>query len=612
MASAWDKTDVTQGVTGAPKTSAWDTTPSIPQQKAPVEDPGIFQSALIGAGHTFDRVGKGMQQLYYGARSMAHQNTISDLISGGNEWDQKQKRLAQSAADDEEAYNNLKQVRPFSTGIGETLPSMILPGGGGATLGTNMARMAVSGALPASLSYGSLQERAQGAMWGGAVGAVAPLVGAGSKTLWAAAEPFRGAGQAAIMGRTLNRVAGDDAAQVISKLRDAKPVVPGSFPTAAQVAENGGIAALERSAAAVNPTDYTTRQLEQAAARKAALSSIAGTPQQMADAISAREAAVSPLYNPAKNANYIVDDGLQNLTKRPMVQDAMAQAKNLAENQGRPFSFNVDPSNPFSGLGIKGNPNTYVTGSGLQDLKMAMDGMLSDPTGGFAGAQGATLKNLRGQVIDWMENANPAFKDARTTYASMSKPINQMQIGQQLSDNLSPALSDFGALGKETGAKYAQALRNAEQTAKSATGFPGATLDDVMNPQQMGLLNGIGTDLARASNAQTLGRGAGSDTIQKLAMQNIASQSGMPSAMGAITKVGGKALDWVYSDANQDLAKKLASALLNPQDAADYMSAAAPTFMSNNPTVSKLLQQGLLRSGFATPAIAASLQDASP
>ena len=34
---------------------------------APEDTPGIGETLLIGAGRTFDRVGKGMQQLYYGA-----------------------------------------------------------------------------------------------------------------------------------------------------------------------------------------------------------------------------------------------------------------------------------------------------------------------------------------------------------------------------------------------------------------------------------------------------------------------------------------------------------------------------------------------------------------
>ena len=529
MASSWDQTQVAPGAQAAPAAgSAWDTTPAVAPAQVPFDDPGILKSILIGAGRTFDQIGKGTKQAYYG-------------VTGNT---QAQQQLAKEVASDDAAYAPLQQARPFSTGTGEALPAIIGGGTGGATLGATMLRQAVASAAPSLLSYGSASDRLKGAGWNAAGAAAVPLLGVAGKTAYAAAEPFWQGGQDAIIGRTLNRVAGSDAATAAANMASATPAIPGSLPTAAQVANNGGIAALERSAAAVNPAAYTTRAMEQAAARKAALSSIAGTPQQMADALTARDAAAAPFYGPAKNANYVIDPTLDNLLQRPMVNDAMGQAQALAENQGRSFAFKVNPSNPYSGLGINGNPNTYVSGHGLQDLKMAMDGMLSDPTNGFAGANGATLRNLRGQVVDWMEGANPAFRDARTTYANMSLPINQMQIGQALSEKLAPALSDFGALGSETGARYAAALRDAEQTARTATGFPAATLDSVMTPQQMSLINGVGTDLARKATAQNLGRGAGSDTVQKLAMQNIAAQSGMPSTMGALTSGLSKPLGW--------------------------------------------------------------------
>ncbi|MFW1886668.1 hypothetical protein ACG9X8_20450, partial [Acinetobacter nosocomialis] len=65
---------------------------------------------------------------------------------------------------------------------------------------------------------------------------------------------------------------------------------------------------------------------------------------------------------------------------------------------------------------------------------MAMDAMLKDPSSGVAGKEIEQVKNLRGAIVNWMEGANPVFKDARTTYAAMSQPINQMQVGRELLD----------------------------------------------------------------------------------------------------------------------------------------------------------------------------------
>jgi hypothetical protein len=158
--------------------------------------------------------------------------------------------------------------------------------------------------------------------------------------------------------------------------------------------------------------------------------------------------------------------------------------------------------------------------------------MLADPPRASPAPAGDAVKGLRGQLLNWMESRNPAFKQARTTYADMSKPIGQMDVGQELLKRLEPALNDFGGLARETGNKYATALRDADQTAVKATKFKGAGMRDLMTPDQMGSLEGVASDLARKANAQDLGRGAGSDTFQKLAMSNIAERSGAPRVVG--------------------------------------------------------------------------------
>ncbi len=555
------------------------------QPKAPVDDPGFLGTTLIGAGRTFDRVGKGMQQLYHGAL--------------GNE--KQLAALKQSAAEDDAAYKPLQELRPFATGIGESLPSMAIPFGASTTLLGNAGRMALAGGVPAALEYGSAGERAQRGVIGAATGAVIPVLGAVAKSAKTFAEPLYDAGRQMIAGRALNRVAGDDAANVISKLQAASPLVPGSMPTAAQVAENGGIAAFERMARQADPSAYTQRGMEQASARLSALRGIAGDDAAIAAQKAARELATEGSYTQAKNAAYVVDDKLQNLLDRPLVKKAMERAKSIAENDTRPFGFTTTTSAPFRGVG-GGQPQvkTQVTGQGLQDLKMALDDMLRDPTSGIVGTEAKQAKNLRGQVVDWMEGANPEFKAARTTYAAMSKPINQMQVGQELLTKLEPALADFGALGQETGATFARQLRNSDQMVKNATGFKGAgSLEELMGPTNMGTINNIASDLARKSNSERLGAGVNSDTFQKLAMANIAEQSGMPRFVGGLLDTPGinRATKWIYRDADEKAQKMIAEALLNPQKAAELMKGANRKILENNPELKALIGQAAMRSG---------------
>ena len=555
------------------------------KQKAEAEDPGALGTIPIAAGKTVDRVLDGLTQMYLGARGE------SSALGG----------LKQNVAEKDAIYRPLQEKRPFATGLGEALPSMAIPFGASASLIGNAGRMALAGGVPAALEYGTAGERAQRGLIGAATGAVVPVLGALAKSAKTFAEPLYEGGRQMIAGRALNRVAGDDAANVISKLQAARPLIPGSMPTAGQVAENGGMAAFERMAKQADPSAYTQRGMEQASARLSALRGIAGDDAAIAAQAAARKTATEGAYTQAKNAAYVVDDNLQNLLERPLVKKAMERAKGIAADDGRSFGFSTTSSAPFKGVGgAQEQVTKQITGHGLQDLKMALDDMLKDPTSGIVGTEAKQAQNLRGKVVDWMEGANPEFKAARTTYAAMSKPINQMQVGQELLTKLEPALADFGALGQETGATFARQLRNSDQMVKNATGFKGAgSLDELMGTQNMGTINNIAQDLARKSNSERLGAGVNSDTFQKLSMQNLAEQSGMPRLVGGLLDTPGlnRATKWIYRDSDEKAQKMIAEALLNPQKAAELMTGANRVILENNPKLKALIGQAAMRSG---------------
>lgn len=591
MASAWDAAG-SQSTPGnapvRPRRSAWESSGGAPLQVAQADDPGMMESILIGSGRTFDRVGKGMQQMYYGARSAMHQPTTADLVTNGNEWDRKSADLAASAAEDDRAYATLQAQHPYATGFGEALPSMVIPGGGAKTLGQAVLRQAVAGAVPNALEYGSATERAQRAGLGAVAGAAVPLAGAAIKTAYAAAEPFMKNGQNAIIGRTLNRAAGDDAATVALRMRGASPVVPGSYPTAGQVAENGGIAALERSSAAVNPTDFAERSLSQVGARREALQRIAGSPGALESAQAMRDEVANATYGLARKAG-----------PDPAVFTPEAQA-NIAAMQSRVPASALDYARSIATL--KGEPmdNSSIV-SGMQYTKQALNDLAKSPSNGPA-MQNALL-GLSSDFNNGLRQISPLHGAADDIYSSMSEPINQMAVGRALYERAVPALGRPGesgapgALSRESANNFAAALDNPGPLVNKATGGFTNDLSSVLTPDQMSALNGVRQDLARTANAQDLGRGVGSDTVQKLAMQNIASQSGMPGAMGLVTKIGGKPLDWLYGDVNADMQRKLANALLNPQQGAGLMQGAVSSPWITNPLARQLLGQSLQRSG---------------
>lgn len=522
---------------------------------------------LIGAGKTFTRIGQGMQQLFAGGDEAA--------------------KLKAQVEEENRLYKPLQEARQFATGIGEALPSMAIPAGGASTLLGNAARMAVGGALPGLLEYGSAGERGARGAAGAVAGALMPVAGAALKTAKSFVEPLYNAGRQTIAGRTLNRVAGDSADTIAQRMAGAQPLVPGSLPTAGQVAESGGIAALERAAASSNPEAYTQRAMEQSSARLNALRGIAGDEASMAAAQANRQAAKQAAYAQADVGVAPLDDFFAGLVQRPQFAEAVQRAQELARNKGlADIFFRNDQGQPVA-----------LIGQGAHFIKKALDEAGEFGSKSYTGKAAAGAANDTNTLFQqWLDKSIPEYAAGKAAYAAKSVPINQMQVGQSLLDAVSPALADYGALGRETAATYARALRNADVTAAKATGFPGTKMANVMTPQQMSTIENVAKDLARKANAQDLGRGVGSDTFQKLAMQNIAEQSGMPRLMGGLLGLPGvsRATQWAYRDTDEKVQRLLADALLNPQRAAELMRNAAP---KDRALLQRLLGQSTLRAG---------------
>lgn len=142
--------------------------PSAPAKLAPEDTPGIIQTIGIGAGRTFDRILDGLTQAYLAVAPGDNESTKQGLKKNVDE----KTRL----------YKPLEEARPVATAVGETLPSLVLPAAGpGATALGTTAKLFISGAAPAALEYGTVEERAKRALTAGGAsvvgGQVVPLVG---------------------------------------------------------------------------------------------------------------------------------------------------------------------------------------------------------------------------------------------------------------------------------------------------------------------------------------------------------------------------------------------------------------------------------------------------
>jgi hypothetical protein len=460
--------------------------------------------------------------------------------------------------------------------------------------GAAMAPSSIPGALAVGAVQGAIQpststhETLQNTGIGAAASAAMPVVMRAGQVAKSFVDPLYEGGQRKIMGNALRSVAGNQADDAAAAMKSAAPLVPGSRPTAAEAAQNPGIAALQRAAIAADPVatnELTLRQVAQSEARNAALEAVA--PSKTA-AVAARDAAARPLYATADQAVIPADAELKALLARMpgghhngVVQDAME----LARISGEPLKIGKDiPASVAATVDASGAPilqdipgeAAQYSGKALHYIKLALDNSLSK-TGdsAYGDATKRAITGLKNDYLGYLDNAIPAYGQARTTYATMSKPITQADVVGEI------AAKGHDFRGNLTPSAYARALR--DQTVESVTGQPGATLAKVMDPAQLDTLNAIKSDLMRRDFADTAGRGVGSNTVQNLAYTNMLDKAGIPSMLrnfgpaGVVGNVLGRAGDLAYKKANTEMSQKLAMALLDPQEAASLMESGMVT-----------------------------------
>jgi hypothetical protein len=170
---------------------------------------------------------------------------------------------------------------------------------------------------------------------------------------------------------------------------------------------------------------------------------------------------------------------------------------------------------------------------------MALDDMIDNAVGQQAGAH--TIKGLaqtRDKLVSLIESQDfaPAYREARETYKAMSRPINQMEVADDLYKKLVPAMNDFGADTRVHANAYAEALRGGDRTAQKALGYSGAKLENIMEPAQMETLQGIAKGLGNSARAAEQGMGRGSPTAQNIVSQDLLSSVvgplGLPQKWG--------------------------------------------------------------------------------
>lgn len=472
--------------------------------------------------------------------------------------------------------------------VATMLPAAFVPGAntlaGAALLGgaTGLAQPATGwGELATNTGVGAL------------AGPLGNLVGrgvaSGTGLVRSALEPYFEGGQQRIAADILRRFTPDPQRAIASIRADSGEILPGSLPNAAEASQSPGLAQLvkqlRQTPGSQAQADFLAREQANNAARVAAVRTVSGDVGQRAFYDAEREAVANQMYAAARKAGIdpsrLTPEALQNIAQfqQRLPPEILTQAQNIARMNGQQMT---DASSI----------------DGMHWVKTALDGLINKEAG--PGGNSALLKSYMGlktDLLEGMDNLSPLYADARKTYAAMSKPINQMDVGQALSDKLIPALNDFGGNGNLRAAGYADALRHGDATAQRVLGVPSATIGDVLGDTHMGTLNALGQDMARTSNAKNLAGASGSDTIQNAMSQNIIGQTlgplGIPPSWGgsAFWQSVLRPAQYAAKIGEGKITDRLGQLLLSPSDTAGALGQAS------QPRITEQLANGLIKYG---------------
>jgi len=440
------------------------------------------------------------------------------------------------------------------------------------------------GATAAALTPENRGEAAALGAAGGALGEVGGRVASGlysgGKAL---VEPFYQSGRERILKRSLERFATDPNA-VRAAAANPQVLVPGAMPTLAETTMDPGIAQLQRGAAAASPdvaSALAESNKQRIGAYKSVLNDLAGDETRRQAADTARETAASKLYgeayaqNPRANLTPELGVEIKELMQRPSIKAAMEDARQLALEEGKiklwkDFRSSTDPASDGSI-------------AGMHYIKKVLDGRIGEAVRSGNNVQARALQDTQAKLLNVIETLAPSYAQARAQYRELSKPINQMDVGQALSDRLFPALSNYSDdLARTRGETYAKALEDSKQMVRKATGLNNADLGTVLTPQQLANVQGIAKDIARNTAAAELARVPGSPTAQYLAAGNVMRGIGGPVGMpqGFVDSMLGqtvnKVLNMGLAIPEQQLQRMLGQALTDPRTAAQIMAAKDP------------------------------------
>lgn len=339
---------------------------------------------------------------------------------------------------------------------------------------------------------------------------------------------------------------------IVNALRNYDDMVAGAQPTAGAIVSGQMIApryaAMQDQLSKLKPREYMERGQANVAARGEALGKVAQDEAAMKTAEAARTKVSKPLYEAA-------DKGVADVSKVASTLDTL-----IANNPGnRPLVRELKQ--------IRNDLVDKTTGelrTNAKEVTSVIDGLKTR----LAKEDNKFIKGNLRDVREMLVDSVPGYRAAQEAFAEASKPINIMQVGQYLEGKLKPAIET--SVGERAGV-FSAAVKEAPTTIKRSTGQSRFDqLDQILEPNQVKVVEGIRKDLAREAEFTKQAREGGK--AGEVFPNTEAAR--LPNFMNRVTTVANTILSRLQGKIDKKLALELATEMLDPNAAAAAMEKA--------------------------------------
>ena len=451
---------------------------------------------------------------------------------------------------------------------------------------------------------------------GAGMGAV-PAVGTVGRAVQSAAAPFTRGGQEYIVGSTLRQFAADPEL-AIRNARAAQEIVPGSYPTLPEAAQDPGLLALQAATATRSPEGMPilARGGEQMAARQRAMEQAAGMTQEQAEKAAAalraqQDVEIPAMFPEGQQVQVVRNQAPEAASQQQLIEQVFGPAPSAAPQMPtldlRPIQDRIaaiagsregarTPVQSFISMAsreLEGVTDLGTLFSKRQNLADVLSGKFKGTT-----PEGVDLSNIKlaysegkkvlNAIDDQIETLRPGYKAKMEQYGAERAKIGRAETMEEIRRK-----SEVGEVMPQVDVRPLSANQFRRQLDANAGVI--ARLE----PAQQKVLTDIMADLERSAAVRAGNvKAPGSDTFRNM---SVAAALGNVIGGGAVENTTLRALTkplMIASRMQEDeITRVLIDALLDPQMGAVLMQKATP---KNMETFGEFLRNGAVRNFLAT------------